>query len=71
MVPTIIEPLRDDWKTVQATAVTLARSGDTNAAREAVNGFRRKLCNLTVLDPACGSGNFLYVTLEHLKRLEG
>ena len=22
-------------------------------------------------DPACGSGNFLYVTLEHLKRLEG
>jgi hypothetical protein len=23
-----------------------------------------------VLDPACGSGNFLYVTLEHLKRLE-
>lgn len=23
------------------------------------------------LDPACGSGNFLYVTLEHLKRLEG
>jgi hypothetical protein len=24
-----------------------------------------------VLDPACGSGNFLYVTIEHLKRLEG
>jgi len=24
-----------------------------------------------VLDPACGTGNFLYVTLEHLKRLEG
>lgn len=26
---------------------------------------------MRVLDPACGSGNFLYVTLEHLKRLEG
>jgi hypothetical protein len=26
---------------------------------------------LRVLDPACGSGNFLYVTLEHMKRLEG
>ncbi|MFC7670668.1 DNA methyltransferase [Hymenobacter humi] len=26
---------------------------------------------MKVLDPACGSGNFLYVTLEHLKRLEG
>jgi hypothetical protein len=24
-----------------------------------------------VLDPACGSANFLYVTLEHMKRLEG
>jgi type I restriction-modification system DNA methylase subunit len=24
-----------------------------------------------VLDPACGSGNFLYVTLEHFKRPEG
>ena len=24
-----------------------------------------------MLDPACGSGNFLYVTLELLKRLEG
>ena len=24
-----------------------------------------------MLDPAAGSGNFLYVTLEHLKRLEG
>ena len=28
-------------------------------------------CTTRVLDPACGSGNFLYVTLEHLKRLEG
>ena len=26
---------------------------------------------MRVLDPACGTGNFLYVTLEHLKRLEG
>ena len=24
-----------------------------------------------MLDPACGSGNFLYVALEHMKRLEG
>nr|WP_326528687.1 DNA methyltransferase [Rhodoferax sp.] len=33
--------------------------------------FHHHLCTLRVLDPACGSGNFLYVTLEHLKRLEG
>ena len=71
VVPTIIQPLRDDWKTVQATAVTLARAGSTDAALQTVRDFRLSLCRLTVLDPACGSGNFLYVTLEHLKRLEG
>lgn len=38
--------------------------------REEIVQFHRRLCNVTVLDPACGSGNFLYVTLEHLKRLE-
>ena len=36
-----------------------------------VKAFHHRLCSVRVLDPACGSGNFLYVTLEHLKRLEG
>ena len=36
----------------------------------AVRDFHRKLCTLRVLDPACGSGNFLYVSLELMKRLE-
>jgi hypothetical protein len=40
-------------------------------ARDLVLTFHKRLCNVRVLDPACGSGNFLYVTLEHLKRLEG
>jgi len=40
-------------------------------ARREVRDFLHRLCTLRVLDPACGSGNFLYVTLEHLKRLEG
>lgn len=71
VIPTIIQPLRDDWKTVQATAVKHSRDGNINAALEILRDFRRALCNLRVLDPACGSGNFLYVTLEHLKRLEG
>lgn len=33
--------------------------------------FHSKLCDIRVLDPACGSGNFLYVALEMMKRLEG
>ncbi len=40
-------------------------------ARQQVRDFLHRLCTVRVLDPACGSANFLYVTLEHLKRLEG
>lgn len=42
-------------------------------ALQTVQAFHHRLCTVLVLvlDPACGSGNFLYVTLEHLKRLEG
>ncbi|HQQ70829.1 MAG TPA: class I SAM-dependent DNA methyltransferase, partial [Alicycliphilus sp.] len=40
-------------------------------AVQQVQDFLQRLCSLRVLDPACGSANFLYVTLEHLKRLEG
>ncbi len=71
VLPTVIEPLREDWKSVQTAAVALARAGKNDEAIAEVHAFRRKLCRVRVLDPACGSGNFLYVTLEHLKRLEG
>jgi restriction-modification enzyme MmeI-like protein len=71
VMPTIVEPLRDEWATVQAAALTARRAGGTEGAAEVVRAFHRKLCTVRVLDPACGSGNFLYVTLEHLKRLEG
>lgn len=40
-------------------------------ARQQLRDFLHRLCTVRVLDPACGSANFLYVTLEHLKRLEG
>ena len=40
-------------------------------ARGQVRASLHALAHVRVLDPACGSGNFLYVTLEHLKRLEG
>ena len=43
----------------------------TREAHQQLHGFLQRLCSVRVLDPACGSGNFLYVTLEHLKRLEG
>jgi hypothetical protein len=71
VLPTIIEPLREEWDTVYATAVSLFESGKKDEARTAVRHFHETLCDIRVLDPACGSGNFLYVSLELMKRLEG
>ncbi|MGY1409829.1 class I SAM-dependent DNA methyltransferase [Luteimonas sp. A611] len=87
VLPTVIEPLRKEWSNVQAAVLTLsaevgeADEADSATARQRdsirtesialLKNFHRRLCNIRVLDPACGSGNFLYVTLEHLKRLEG
>ncbi|MCH7228079.1 class I SAM-dependent DNA methyltransferase [Haloferula sp. A504] len=56
-----------------AAAAAKARAEARKADAEAlalVTDFHRHLCALRVLDPACGTANFLYVTLEHLKRLE-
>ena len=71
VVATIIEPLREDWRNVQAAAETKRAAGDKNGAADAVKAFHDKLCETRVLDPACGTGNFLYVSMELMKRLEG
>ena len=72
VLPTVVEPLREDWKNAQAAALVLAGEGKLDEARSRGARFPSPaLRSLRVLDPACGSGNFLYVTLEHLKRLEG
>ena len=71
VLPTVVQPLRADWADAQAAALLLAAEGKIAEARAEIRRFHHKLCNTRVLDPACGSGNFLYVTLEHLKRLEG
>jgi hypothetical protein len=67
VLPTIIEPLRAQWDDVKVAALA---ANTTAEAVDSVTGFHRQLCSTTVLDPACGSGNFLYVTLDHLKHLE-
>ncbi|WP_395790164.1 class I SAM-dependent DNA methyltransferase [Aquimonas sp.] len=97
VLPTVIEPLREEWaiaraasgmhaqeaaeieqrmqapslKKKQFDALKGQRSAALNAAAGELRRFHHRLCSVRVLDPACGSGNFLYVTLEHLKRLEG
>lgn len=71
VLPTVIEPLRERWANVQAAALLYANEGKTDAALAELDAFHHQLCQIRVLDPACGSANFLYVTLEHMKRLEG
>lgn len=71
VLPTVIGPLRSEWQEVQAAALTYERQDKRKQALEEVRAFHRQLCSVRILDPACGSANFLYVTLEHLKRLEG
>ena len=81
VLPTVIAPLRADWANAQAAALVLAheaadlegkaQEAKLAEARAEVKKFHHQLCSTRVLDPACGSANFLYVTLEHLKRLEG
>jgi len=68
---TVMEPLRADWNAAQLKAGDAKERGDLKEAVAAVRAFHHALCTTRVLDPACGTGNFLYVSLELMKRLEG
>jgi hypothetical protein len=70
VIPAIIEPLRSDWSGVRAAAVNLLEAGEQAKAREFVELFHGKLARTMVLDPACGTGNFLYVAMARMKELE-
>ena len=71
VLPTVIDPLRAEWSAAHAAALTLAAEAKPKEAIAELLKFHHRLCNVKCLDPSCGSGNFLFVTLEHLKRLEG
>lgn len=74
--PVIVEPLAKEWEAAHSKiAVQIAKrkkAGD-KAEREAqavFTSYLERLKAFRVLDPACGSGNFLYVALRVLKDLE-
>lgn len=52
-------PLRADWDGVRGAAATLIEEGKADEARTHVEAFHAKLAQTKVLDPACGTGNFL------------
>ncbi len=75
--PVVMEPLGDRWIAVQAEVKQLLNAGESeptaNQRKKAIavlEAFLTELQQVKILDPACGSGNFLYVTLDLLKGLE-
>lgn len=71
--PTVVEPIRERWTAVQGSVLQLEESGkkkDKDAAVKTLLDFHAWLRGLSFLDPACGSGNFLYVTMAAVKRVE-
>jgi hypothetical protein len=77
--PTVEEPIRERWTAVQAEVLQLrnpagksdrTRRDHERQALERLREFHAWLCSLKFLDPACGSGNFLYVTLAIVKQVE-
>ena len=79
--PVVIRPWLAAWeaeKTEIAAELDRAAAATSRAARirrhkeaeRRLRGFLSRLRSFTVLDPACGSGNFLYLALQALKDLE-
>jgi type II restriction/modification system DNA methylase subunit YeeA len=80
--PVIVDPLTKEWEAIrrridelQPKFALVGRKRDTpnEAMKEGYKlfyGFLEQLKNFRVLDPACGSGNFLYLALRALKDLE-
>jgi type II restriction/modification system DNA methylase subunit YeeA len=52
------------------TAIARKRDAAFGAAKDRLEAFLSRLAAYRVLDPACGSGNFLYVALHALRDLE-
>jgi hypothetical protein len=71
--PTVVEPIRERWTAMQGAVLQLEETGkkkDRQGAVKQLRDFHAWMRGLQFLDPACGSGNFLYVTMAAVKRIE-
>ncbi len=68
--PTVEEPIRERWVAEQAVVLQLREAGKKKEAEKRLRAFHDWMKGLRFLDPACGSGNFLYVTMHIVKRIE-
>ena len=81
MEPVVIRPWLSEWKVEKARIAAELERADAAKSRAARSKLRKeaarryraflnRLREFTVLDPACGSGNFLYLALQALKDVE-
>ena len=79
--PVVVRPWLREWERCRAEIslcleradVARSRGAQTRLrgqAEQQLRGFLDRLRGFTVLDPACGSGNFLYLALHALKDVE-
>ena len=79
--PVIVRPWLAEWEAVKAeiaacleradkASTTAARNRHQGRAQRLLRELLERLRGFKVLDPACGSGNFLYLALHALKDLE-
>ena len=69
--PVLMAPLRREWAALKGELAAAFKKGKgAKPDRDRLTAFLKRLSTVTVLDPACGSGNFLYVSLRRLLDLE-
>ena len=78
--PVVVLPLEREWSEVKEKIAAkleqekkqkrVAGARRRREAERLLHGFLERLRKFTVLDPACGSGNFLFLALKALKDLE-
>ncbi|WP_373540744.1 class I SAM-dependent DNA methyltransferase [Chamaesiphon sp.] len=76
--PVVMEPLRQQWDEIELELKRLLETAEgkeptaaqRKQATQEIQAFLTQLRQVKILDPACGTGNFLYVTLDLLKGLE-
>jgi len=78
--PVIVQPLLREWAQVRERIAALMQKADAaqksaaaklrTEAQQTLRGYLERLTAYRVLDPGCGSGNFLYLALRALKDVE-
>ncbi|MDM8531543.1 N-6 DNA methylase [Anaerolineales bacterium HSG25] len=68
--PVLMEPLRREWQAVKQKVNQLIKKNQPDRASTELQRFADRVGSIRVLDPACGSGNFLYVALQQLLNLQ-